>query len=152
MHRVLALSLRIVLLLALVLTGPGLSARAMASEPGHDGRLARAAMSSAESNAGVAGSGQCHDAGAEMSDRSPVSQSGLDPDDAAGSFAAPGTPHSGCCSDGPGCDCDCMHLSAPGVLALAVSLSDAFRVPPAGAMQTLDIASHGARLIRPPIA
>ncbi|MFP7721599.1 CopL family metal-binding regulatory protein [Lysobacter sp. A3-1-A15] len=140
MHRFLALALRVSLILALVLAGPGLSARAVALDSDHathsmepTGEYPRAAASDLQD---ARAARPCHDSGPSMASK-------VTPE--TGSEAA-------CCGGEQGCDCSCMHVAAPMVVASAGALSRAYRAAPASSLLTWDIASRLARLNRPPIA
>ena len=143
-------------MLALVLTGPGLSARAMAATHGHGEHAAVVAADAAKPPQQADLGSPCHDKGAPSdtateptASRSHAAMAG-DQDRQIEMDAAPAADD--CCGSDTGCECDCAQLSAPAATARAVVVPTRFSDVPASSAATWRIASPRARLNRPPIA
>ena len=158
MHLLLAAAGRLLLVLALVLTGPGLSARAMAGTHGHPAHGATASavpMAAAVGAAEAVSPSGCHDMAlqdtlASASTLAHAHAAHGDPG-VSGALDAPVAADS-CCDPGMGCDCDCAQLSAPAATARAAVIPARFRDAPASSAVEGRIARPRARLNRPPIA
>ena len=156
MHPLLASAGRILLILALVLTGPGLSARAMAATHGHGGHAAVVAHDAAGTVQDEAPQSACHDMAApsdeaieSLSCHALAAMAG----DQDGTIAMDTAPTADdCCGSNMGCECDCAQLSAPAATARAVVVPARYGDASASSAATWRIASPRARLNRPPIA
>ena len=156
MYPLLASAGRILLILALVLTGPGLSARTMAGMQGHGGHGAAVAADAVEAPQRVVPGSACHDMPTPLDAAAGPGSSGTDAalaGDQDGAIALDGAPSTeGCCGHDMGCECECAQLSAPAATVRAIVVPARFSDAPASAADTWRIASPRARLNRPPIA
>ena len=156
MHPLLASVGRILLILALVLTGPGLSARAMAAMHADGGHAAIDLHDAAKAKSAAPPMAACHDmatpadAATEPTPSHAHAATPLDPEGLVAMDTAPTADN--CCGSGMGCECDCAQLSAPAATATVVVVPARFSDAPASAAATGRIASPRARLNRPPIA
>ena len=155
MHPLLASAGRLLLILALVLTGPGLSARAMAATHGHGEHATIVVHDVARTKSAAPVMAACHDmatpadAAAEPPPYARASMAG----DPEGPIATD-TPSiaDDCCGSDMGCECDCAQLSAPAATARAFVVPARYRDAPASLAAHWRVASPRARLNRPPIA
>jgi len=158
MHPLLASAGRILLILALVLTGPGLSARAMAATHGHAGHAAVVAHDAAGTVQDAGPKSACRDMAAPSDTAAKPTTSDAHAHaamagDHDGPVAMDTAPAAGdCCGSDMGCECDCAQLSAPAATARAVVVPARYGDAPASSANTWRIASPRARLNRPPIA
>ena len=156
MHPLLASAGRILLILAMVLTGPGLSARAMAATHGHGGHAAVVAHDAAGTVQDEAPESACHDMAAPPDEAIEPLSSHADAamvGDHDGPVAMDTAPTADdCCGSDTGCECDCAQLSAPAATARTFVVPARYRGAPAGSAATWRVASPRARLNRPPIA
>lgn len=161
MHPLLAFAGRTLLILALVLTGPGFSARAMAAMHGGHGVVAQPdaakKAASAEAVQHAAPKAACH----EVAMPPNVATGRVSSHDHAAMVSdqdrpvtAMSIPSSGsdCCSYAMGCECDCAPLLPPGAVAGAAVMPAQFGDALDGKAAAWRIGSPRARLNRPPIA
>lgn len=155
MHSLLASAGRLLLVLALVLTGPGLSARAMPATHGH-GHPAVVAAEASETVQHAGPESLCHDMATPADTAMEPTTSRAHAAMAAHQDGPTGLDTAltadECCGGHMGCDCDCAQLSAPAATARAVVVPPRYGDAPASAPTTWRIASPRARLNRPPIA
>ena len=156
MHPLLASAGRILLVLALVLTGPGLSVRAMAATHGHGGHAAVVAADAAGTVQHEAPKSACHDMATPSHTVKEPSKSrahaAVHADQHGPTAMDTAATAAECCGSDMGCNCDCAQLSAPAATARAVVVPARYGDAPASSATTWRIASPRARLNRPPIA